>query len=290
MKSFFVVDQSKFREKIKNSKSKVIDARYNFYGCGSELIKEIASLKNSLFVTNLEEGIKLRTINSELEIICEEKVGSEYIYDAIINNLIISIRSFEELKSIIDLNLKDQVGIYLVINVNQDYQGIKTEDELKKCLDLLKDKQKITLKGIYGYQSKKQVDLKFFEKYGIDFLVNGINFSDQSIYRDLVNLYSKVEFALDAKEKILGLRLKQKGYWVVVSIGLKDGIYPLKKVVIKTKACKVKKILTNKLIIYSLEKIPVDYLVEIPINQKFLIYNSQLPIYYKIKGKILNMI
>ena len=157
--TYIEVDCNKLENNIKKIVKKYSDYKYffgvaknNAYHHGIYCVNHLINAGiNYLCVSSLEEAEQVRRYNSDIPILCLEPIKTEYVYDAINNNVTISITSFHEAQELNDLKLSDQVKVHLKIDSGMNRLGIKRSEELIKIYNLLKSNQKIFVEGIYTH-------------------------------------------------------------------------------------------------------------------------------------------
>ncbi len=103
---------------------------------------------NNFLIDNLQEAISLRNYNRKITIWCSQRINLDYIYDAINSNIFIRVYSYEDLKNIDNLGLKDDVNIELLISTSKIFPGIDNISDFLKCLEIINNNKHINLKGI----------------------------------------------------------------------------------------------------------------------------------------------
>ena len=106
---------------------------------------------NYLAVSSLEEAIAIRKYNTTIPILCLEPIVSDYIFDAINNNVTLTIGSLIEAEAISNLKLSDELKIHLKIDSGMNRFGFKTKSELDKAYKLLTSTKKVFIEGVYTH-------------------------------------------------------------------------------------------------------------------------------------------
>ncbi|MBQ9833707.1 MAG: alanine racemase [Bacilli bacterium] len=148
------VDLNKIRDNIKeNIKDKLfnwIDVRYNAYGLGLDILDEILKIDNiGVFTNNLSEALKIRNIFKKTPIIISEIADIEQIYDVIMNNLILVVKDYDELEEIQNLKIRDELQLFLQLNINNFEDGLSTK-YFYKAMELIKYEKHFNLRGVYA--------------------------------------------------------------------------------------------------------------------------------------------
>lgn len=124
----------------------------NSYHHGIYSIKYlIAGGVNYLAVSSLEEAIAIRKYESNIPILCLEPILSEFVFDAINNNVTLTIGSLREAEELTKLKLKDELKIHFKIDSGMNRIGFKSKTELNKAYKLLCETKKIVIEGIYTH-------------------------------------------------------------------------------------------------------------------------------------------
>ena len=124
----------------------------NAYNHGIYVVNDlIAGGINYLAVSSLEEAINIRKYNLSIPILCLEPIEIEYIYDAINNNVTVTVESLHYLQELNTLKLQDILKVHLKIDSGMNRLGIKTANELKKVIKIINENKKMYLEGIYSH-------------------------------------------------------------------------------------------------------------------------------------------
>lgn len=158
-KTFARIDGDILRKNVVEIKNKFNNYEYyigvvknNAYKHGIYVVNDlIAGGINYLAVSSLEEAIEIRKYNLNIPILCLEPIELEYIYDAINNNVTITIESLDYLEEINNLKLKDQLKIHLKIDSGMNRLGFKNSKHVKKAVYIIQDNKKLYLEGIYSH-------------------------------------------------------------------------------------------------------------------------------------------
>ena len=168
----------------KSYAKKIIDISDNNFGLGIFLASIYEELKvDYLFTTSLNEAIKIRKYSHNIPILVKENIMGENIYDAINNNITITIKDLNYLQNISTLELKDDLKIHLFIDNGSNIYGLKSYEELKKAIEIINNHKHLLLEGIYTN----------FTTYGID---------DEYYYTAMNNFLNIIE-PLNSKDLII---------------------------------------------------------------------------------------
>ena len=133
----------------KDYKYKIADLRSNAFGMGLYVVKHLAEKNfDYVFTNTLKEAIEVRKYNQSIPILINKKVDSEFIYDAINNNVTITIDNYGYLEQLNELDLKDDLKVHILVNNNANVIGLN-EDELYMAYELIKDNKHLILEGLY---------------------------------------------------------------------------------------------------------------------------------------------
>ena len=152
-------------ESYNDYKYKVANLKDNAYGMGFKIVKTlIQNGINYILVGPLKDAIEIRRLNTDINIIVNYYIDLEEIYEAISNNLIITIPSLEYLKKVVELNIKDDLKIQLLIDNGSNKMGLKSKAEVKEALDLINNNKHILLDGIYTDLTSIGIEDDFYYK------------------------------------------------------------------------------------------------------------------------------
>lgn len=157
--SYIEVDGKILENNVQNIKKNYPEYKYYFgvvknncYHHGFYAIKYlIKGGINYLAVSSLEEALNARKYAPEIPILCLEPIDSEYVYDAINNNITISISSLYDLSKIIDLKFSDELKVHLMVDSGMNRLGFKNSNDFYKAYSALKDKKNVIVEGVYTH-------------------------------------------------------------------------------------------------------------------------------------------
>ena len=141
---------------------KLVDLRNNVYGLGYFLVNELSNYFNYGLVTNVQEALRVRKYNQEFPLLIKEHPFEEEIYDAINNNLTITINDLNYLQKISSLKIKDDLKIHLFIDNGSPVIGLKTTEEVKKAIEIINSNRHLVLEGIYTDISTYGCDEEYY--------------------------------------------------------------------------------------------------------------------------------
>ena len=152
-------------ESYKDYKYKVANLKDNAYGMGFKIVKTlIQNGINYILVGPLKDAIDIRRFNNDINIIVSYYIDIEQIYDAISNNLIITIPSLEYLKKITELNIRDDLKLQLLIDNGSNKMGLKNKLEVKEAINLIDNSEHLILDGIYTDLTSVGIEDDFYYK------------------------------------------------------------------------------------------------------------------------------
>lgn len=152
-------------ESYNDYKYKVANLKNNAYGMGFKIVKTLMQNGiNYILVGPLKDAIDIRRFNNEINIIVGYYIDIEQIYDAISNNLIITIPSLEYLKKITELNIRDDLKLQLLIDNGSNKMGLKNKLEVKEAINLIDDSEHLILDGIYTDLTSVGIEDDFYYK------------------------------------------------------------------------------------------------------------------------------
>ena len=125
----------------------------NCYGHGTTYVLNelINSGINYLAVSNLEEAIEARKINTKIPILCLEPINLEYINICIENNITITVHDFKYAQELLQKDINQKLKVHLKIDSGMNRLGFKEEKEVTQIYSKLKDKKNIEIEGIFTH-------------------------------------------------------------------------------------------------------------------------------------------
>lgn len=152
-------------ESYNDYKYKVANLKDNAYGMGFKIVKTLMQNGiNYILVGPLKDAIDIRRFNNDINIIVSYYIDIEQIYDAISNNLIITIPSLEYLKKITELNIRDDLKLQLLIDNGSNKMGLKNKLEVKEAINLIDNSEHLILDGIYTDLTSVGIEDDFYYK------------------------------------------------------------------------------------------------------------------------------
>ena len=157
--SYIMVDGNVLEHNINNAIKNYPDYKYYFgvvknnaYHHGIYSIKYlIKGGINYLAVSSLEEALAARKYDLNIPILCLEPIKSEYIYDALTNNVSVTVGCLDEAIKINDLKLSDDLIVHFKVDSGMNRIGFKNKKEFSEAFELLKSNKHIKVEGIYTH-------------------------------------------------------------------------------------------------------------------------------------------
>lgn len=119
---------------------------------------------NYLVVSSLEEAVRVRKMNNSIPILCLEPINKEYIIDAVVNNISLTISSFDSLNDLIECDIKDTLKIHLKVDSGMNRIGFKSASELQEAYNKLCRMKHVEVEGVYTHFACDSSKQKMFEK------------------------------------------------------------------------------------------------------------------------------
>ena len=170
--TYIKVDGKIIENNVKNIISNYSDYKYyiavvknNAYHHGIYAAKYmISGGANYLAVSSLEEAIDLRKYFMDIPILILEPISSEYVYDAINNNITLTIGSIDEAYELSKLKLTDKVKVHLKVDSGMNRLGFKSSKDFDKAYGALSENKKIIIEGIYTHLATSGINDFYYEK------------------------------------------------------------------------------------------------------------------------------
>ena len=171
-----------------------INVKDNFFGMGYKLINNISELGiNYLYASTLEDALEIRKINHKIPILISFEVTKDSIYDAINNDIAITISNLDNLKELSNVNSKDKVNVHILVDNGENKRGLKNLSEVKKAIKIINESNYLMLEGIYTeFFSYGILDDNFYlVKENFTNILDGINTKDLIIHANEPLMYHK---------------------------------------------------------------------------------------------------
>lgn len=137
-------------ESYSDYKYKIANLKDNAYGMGLNIINTLVDNGiNYCVVGSIKDALEIRKYNNDISILVSYNVTEEEVYDALNNNIALTIADLEYLRSIICLNIKDDLKLQILIDNGSNRIGIKNNLELKEAIEIINSHEHLILEGIY---------------------------------------------------------------------------------------------------------------------------------------------
>lgn len=132
-------------------KYKFANLKDNAYGMGLEIVNALVKANiNYVYVGSLKDALDIRKYNQQINILVNYFIDIEEIYDAINNNISITISSIKYLKKVNELKLKDDLKVQILIDNGSNKLGISSKKELKEIIEIINNNKHLLLEGFYS--------------------------------------------------------------------------------------------------------------------------------------------
>ena len=128
----------------------IANLKNNAFGMGGGIVDTLVKNGvNYLYVSTLQEALDIRKINTTVPILVNYEILDEYIYDAVANNITITISNLSNLEKINEFKLKDKLNIHLLIDNGSNKIGLKSKEEVEKARIIIENNKYLNLEGVY---------------------------------------------------------------------------------------------------------------------------------------------
>ena len=135
----------------------------NAYGMGLKIVNTLVSAGvNYLLVGPINDALEIRKYNYEIKILVNYYVDIDNVYDAINNNIALTIPSVDYLKKINELDLKDDLIVHILIDNGSNKMGIGSKEELKEIIDIIDNNKHLVLEGFYSDLTSLGIEDEFY--------------------------------------------------------------------------------------------------------------------------------
>ncbi len=129
---------------------KIANLKDNAYGMGLSIVNTLVDNGiNYILVGPIKDALEIRKYNNDVPILVTYNVTEEEVYDAINNNITLTIADAEYLRSILCLNIKDDLKLQILIDNGSNKIGIKNNLDLKEVIKIIDENDHLVLEGIY---------------------------------------------------------------------------------------------------------------------------------------------
>ena len=154
---------------------KIATLKDNAYGMGLSIVNTLINNGiNYILVGSIKDALEIRKYNASISILVNYFVNLEEIYDAINNNITITIPDLEYLRNVLTLNIKDELKVHLLIDNSANKFGLKTEKEISEVFEIVKNNKNIFIEGIYTN-------------------ITTLGIVDENYYTQIANFIEKIE-------------------------------------------------------------------------------------------------
>lgn len=151
------IDLNKLKNNVKllctsynDYKYKIACLKDNAYGMGLKIVNTLAlNGINCILVGDIKDALEIRKYNGDISIIVNYYVTEDEVYDAINNNITLTIADLEYLRSIVCLNIKDNLKLQILIDNGSNKIGLKNNIELNEAIKIIDENKYLELTGIY---------------------------------------------------------------------------------------------------------------------------------------------
>lgn len=156
----------------------------NAYGHGViEVVEYLISKNINYFaVSLLEEALELREKFNHIEILVMGVVSKDYFKIASNNNIILTISNFDQLEAFTEYKLP--LSVHLKIDTGMNRLGFKTEENILKAFNIIRNNNQINLEGIFTHFATADADKKYYDTQlkRFDEIVNLLDFNFKMIH------------------------------------------------------------------------------------------------------------
>ena len=170
---------------------KFANLKDNAYGMGLEIVNTLVKANiNYIYVGSLKDALDIRKYNQDINILVNYFVDIEEIYDAINNNIAITISNLEYLKKINELKLKDDLKIHLLIDNGSNKSGISDQLELKEIIEIINNNKHLLLEGFYSDLTSIGIEDEYY-------------YHQVNNFYSLINKYIKKDLIIHLNEPLM---------------------------------------------------------------------------------------
>lgn len=135
----------------------------NAYGMGLKIVNTLASAGvNYCLVGPIQDAILVRRINPDIKILVNYYVDIDNVYDAINNNIALTVPSLDYLKKINELKLKDDLVLHILIDNSSNKMGISSKSELDEAINIIDNNEHLILEGFYSDLTSIGIEDEFY--------------------------------------------------------------------------------------------------------------------------------
>lgn len=192
-------------KKLKNNTKKIVKSFNNYkyiganlknnaHGLGLEVINTLINNGINYVITDsLSDAIILRKYNKDIEIILDNNITIDEVYDAINNNINITIYDKEYFELINNLNIKDNLNIEIMIDNGSNIIGINNKSDIEYIINKINDNKYISLKGFYSSITSLGIIDEYYYNQVSNFLNLTSNYKNIKIHLNEAIMYHEKE-------------------------------------------------------------------------------------------------
>lgn len=267
----------------------ILNVSNNAFGHGLELIKYLDDDFKYIYTNSFEDTLKLRKYNHKINIIYNGLITEDNIYDLILNNAILVIRSKKIMDFILSLKIKDKYDIIFSID-NLGFNGFNSKHEIENILECIKNDVHINILGVIANITEKDyLDFKYITSplkdlelvilnnendknkikgsnaIIVDKSIYGIDTYKKKLFDKSVSILKPILETFSYIDKIVVSNIKKKElYYAVIPFGFNNGLSKnISKVFINDKFYILKEIKNEYSIIIVDDSIKENDIVEI---------------------------
>lgn len=199
--TIFEVDLKKLKDNTKKLVKNFNNYKYiganlknNAHGLGLEVI---STLSNSgidyVIIDTLKDGIELRKYDKDIEIIVDNNLTVDEVYDAINNNINITIYDKDYFDIINNLKIKDNLNVEIMVDNGSNIVGINNKSDIEYIINKINDNKYLNLKGIYSFITTMGIKEEYYYKQMDNFMSIINDFGDIKIHLNEAIMYHEKE-------------------------------------------------------------------------------------------------
>lgn len=142
-------------------KNYILNVSNNALGHGIKLIKYLDEEFHYVYTNNFQDVLNIKKYNHKMKIIYSGIITEDNIYDLILNDVIIVVKSKSIMDFILGLKIKDKFDIIFSID-NYGYNGFNSKHEINDILEDIKKDVHINILGVIAkLEEKDYLDFKY---------------------------------------------------------------------------------------------------------------------------------
>lgn len=270
-------------------KNYILNVSNNAFCHGIELIKYLDDEFQYLYTNNFRDVLNIKKYNHKMKIIYSGIISEDNIYDLILNDVILVIKSKDIMDYILNLKIKDKFDIIFSID-NLGFNGFNSKHELEDILEDIKKDVHINILGVIAkLEEKDYLDFKYITSslkdlelvilnnendknkikgsnaIIVDKSIYGIDTSKKKLFDKSVSTLKPILATFSYINKIVVSNIKKKElYYAVIPFGFNNGLSKnISKVFINDKFYILKEIKDEYSIIIVDDSIKENDIVEI---------------------------